>query len=64
MGSHRVGHDWSNLEEAAAGHAGKVMYKILQARLQKYVNSELPNVQDGFKKGEEQEIILPTSIGP
>ena len=44
--------------------SSKVVLKILQARLQKYVNSELPNVQDGFKKGEEQEIILPTSIGP
>ena len=51
MGSRRVGHDWSNLEEAAAGHAGKVMYKILQARLQQYVNHELPDVHAGFRKG-------------
>ena len=32
-------------------HANKVMFKILQARLQQYVNHELPNVQAGFKKG-------------
>ena len=29
---------------------GKVMLKILQARLQQYVNRELPNVQAGFRK--------------
>ena len=43
MGSHRVGHDWCNLT-AAAAHASKVMLKILQARLQQYVNCELPDV--------------------
>ena len=32
-------------------HASKVMLKIFQARLQKYVNSELPEVQAGFRKG-------------
>ena len=32
-------------------HAGKVMLKILQARLQQYVNWELPDVQAGFRKG-------------
>ena len=32
-------------------HASKVMVKILQARLQQYVNRELPNVQAGFRKG-------------
>ena len=32
-------------------HASKVMLKILQARLQQYVNSELPDVQAGFRKG-------------
>ena len=32
-------------------HASKVMLKILQARLQQYVNCELPNVQAGFRKG-------------
>ena len=36
---------------ALISHAGKVMFKILQARLQQYVNYELPNVQAGFRKG-------------
>ena len=39
------------------------MFKILQARLQQYVNHELPDVQAGFRKVEEQEIKLPTSAG-
>ena len=39
------------------------MLKILQARLQQYVNHELPDVQTGFRKGEEPEIKLPTSVG-
>ena len=34
-------------------HASKVMCKILQARLQQYVNWELPGVQAGFRKGRE-----------
>ena len=34
-------------------HASKVMLKILQARLQQYVNCELPDVQAGFRKGRE-----------
>ena len=33
--------------------ANKVMLKILQARLEQYVNSELPDVQAGFRKGRE-----------
>ena len=32
-------------------YASKVMLKILQARLQQYVNHELPDVQAGFRKG-------------
>ena len=36
---------------ALISHAGKVMLKILQARLQQYLNHELPDVQTGFKKG-------------
>ena len=32
-------------------HTSKVMLKILQARLQQYVNQELPDVQAGFRKG-------------
>ena len=35
---------------ALISHASKVMLKILQARLQQYVNSELPDVQAGFRK--------------
>ena len=38
---------------ALISHANKVMLKILQARLQQYVNPELPDVQDGFRKGRE-----------
>ena len=34
-----------------SSHASKVMLKILQARLQQYVNHELPDVQAGFRKG-------------
>ena len=36
---------------ALISHASKVMLKILQARLQQYVNHELPDVHIGFKKG-------------
>ena len=36
---------------ALISHASKVMLKILQGRLQQYVNCELPDVQAGFKKG-------------
>ena len=36
---------------ALISHASKVMLKILQARLQQYVNRELPDVQGGFRKG-------------
>ena len=36
---------------ALISHASKVMFKILQARLQQYVNRELPEVQAGFRKG-------------
>ena len=39
------------LAAAAAAHASKAMLKILQARLQQYVNCELPDVQAGFRKG-------------
>ena len=61
---------------ALISHASKVMLKILQTRLQQYVNRELPDVQAGFRKGrgkkrkknnkekaEEPEIKLPTSAG-
>ena len=36
---------------ALISHASKVILKILQARIQEYVNSELPGVQAGFRKG-------------
>ena len=36
---------------AFISHASKVMLKTLQARLQQYVNRELPDVQAGFRKG-------------
>ena len=36
---------------ALISHSSKVMLKILQARLQQYVNQELPDVQAGFRKG-------------
>ena len=44
-------------------HASKVMLKILQARLQQYVNCELPDVQIDLEKAEEPEINLPTFSG-
>ena len=39
------------------------MLKILRARLEQYVNHELPDVQAGFRKAEEPEIKLPASTG-
>ena len=36
---------------ALISHASKVMFKVLQARPQQYVNGELPEVQAGFRKG-------------
>ena len=36
---------------ALISHASKVMLKVLQTRLQQYVNHELPDVQAGFRKG-------------
>ena len=38
---------------ALISHTSKVMLKILQARLQQYMNHELPDVQAGFRKGKE-----------
>ena len=44
--------EYSNYHTIALiSHAGKVRLKILQARLQQYVNRELPDVQAGFRKG-------------
>ena len=36
---------------ALISHASKVMLKIIQARLQQYLNQELPDIQAGFRKG-------------
>ena len=47
---------------ALISHASEVMLKILQARLQQYVNCEFPDVQARFRKGKEPEIKLPTSV--
>ena len=47
---------------ALMSHASKVMLKILQARLQQYVNHELPDGQVGFRKGRGAEVKLPTSL--
>ena len=44
-------------------HASKVMLKILQARLQQYVNQELSNVQAGFRKGKGTQAKLAISVG-
>ena len=41
----------TNRTIALISHASKVILKILQARLQQYVNHELPDVQAGFRKG-------------
>ena len=48
---------------ALISHASKEMLEILQARLQQYVNRELPDVQLVLEKAEEPEIKLPTSVG-
>ena len=47
---------------ALISHTSKVMLKILQARLQQYVNRELPDIQAGFRKGRTH-IKLPVSAG-
>ena len=42
-------------------HTNKLMLKILQARLQQYMNCELPDVQAGIREAKKPEIKLPTS---
>ena len=44
-------------------HTSEIMLKILQVRLQQYMNRELPDVQGGFRKAEEPEIKLSTTTG-
>ena len=53
----------NNRTIALISHASKVMLKILQARLQQYVNCELPDVQAGFRKSRGTRDQLPTSTG-
>ena len=48
---------------ALISHGSKVMLKILQARLQQYVNCERPDVHLVLEKAEESETKLPTSAG-
>ena len=48
---------------ALISHASKVMLKILQARLQQYMNHELPDSQAGFRKGRGTRDQMPTSTG-
>ena len=48
---------------ALISQASKVMLKILQDRLQQYMNHELLDVQAGFRKGRGTEVKLPTSVG-
>ena len=44
--------EWSNYHTIVLiSHANKVMFKVLQARLQHYVNQELPHVPAGFQRG-------------
>ena len=44
--------EWSNYHpKALISHASRVMLKILQVKLQQYVNRELPDIQAGFRKG-------------
>ena len=54
--------EWSNYYIIALiSHTSKAMIKIHQARLQQYVNHELPDVQAGFRKGRGTRDKLPTS---
>ena len=49
---------------ALISHTSKVMLNILQARLQQYVNWELPTFNLYLEKAEEPEVKFPTSVGP
>ena len=48
---------------ALISHASKVILKILQARLQQYVNRDFPVFKLDLEKAEEAEIKLPKSVG-
>ena len=51
------------LHSCSTSHASKVMLKILQARLQQYVNRDTQMYNMDLEKAEEPEIKLPTSTG-
>ena len=53
----------SHCTTALISHASKVMLEILQARLQLYVNCELPDVPAGFRKGRRSRDQIATSVG-
>ena len=56
--------EYSNYHTIAViSHASKIMLKILQARLQQYVNHELPDVQAGFRKARGTRDQMSTSVG-
>ena len=56
--------EYSNYHTIAlTSYTSKIMLKILQARLQQYVNCELPDIQSGCRKGRRPEIKLPASTG-
>ena len=56
--------DCSNYHTIALiSHASKVMLKILQARIQQYVNRELSDVQAGFRKGRGTRDQIATFVG-
>ena len=56
--------DCSNYRTIALiSHASEVMLKILQAKLQQYINCKLPVLKLDLEKAEEPEIRLPTSVG-
>ena len=52
-----------NDKECSISHGSKVMLKILQVRLQQYMNCELPDFKLDLEKVEEPEITLPASTG-
>ena len=61
---HSNAKDCSNYHTIALiSHASKVMLQILQARLQQYVNRELPDVQAGFRKGRGTRDQVANTIG-
>ena len=53
----------SHTAQLHISHAYKLMLKIIQARLQQYVNQELSDVQLDVEKAEKPKIKLPTSVG-